>query len=226
MGKHTSDCPLLWNCYSSVSLTCSHADPHVKNANTRKHVITPTQTNDTEHEPLPCYFLRSTAHTNLHVLCVILIRQEGVVTERERSTWRRGEDTGWWHDGWVEIGAIRPVRESFCPSSPVEQEERNWQRRFSSSPSSSFFLLLTTGAECQQPRRLVSVIKRESERKKERYRQAEKERDAYARQKKAGGRNVFWGKKEKINVSSLLQIQCRLKSRRNPQGNRVGLKAC
>lgn len=150
----------------------------------------------------------STCHTLISVYCVIV--EGGRVTEREKSTWWYGEDTvkTWW------LGrdrAIRSVRQSFCPSSPVEQEKKNWQQRFysTSSSSSSFFLLLTTGGKCQQPRRLVSVIKRESQRGKKREIETRRERKTYARQKNAGR---MLGRKEKINVSSLLQIRCRLKS--------------
>lgn len=73
-----------------------------------------------------------------------------------------------------------------------------------------FFSLLELNAN--SPKDLsLSVIKRESKM------ETDRERDTEESQSK----KCWTRKKEKINVSSLLQIRRRLKSQRNPRGNPV-----
>lgn len=144
------------------------------------------------------------------------------MTWRERSVWQYGEDTGWWHAGWVEIGAMGLVRESFCPSSPVEQEERNWQSHLFLPPPPPFFYFFSLYWSWMpdSPEDLsLYVIKRciGGERKNGREIETGTERETDMQDRGKLEEEMLGGwKKEKINVSSLLQIRRRLKSRHNP----------
>lgn len=138
-----------------------------------------------------CIAVSSWTHfTLISVYCVVRTGW----TQKLKRLWVCSADTGWWLVAWVELAWIRSVRESFCPSSPAEQEARNWQQ--------CFLLLL-----CPSPPVFLW-----------------RKRNIRVRQKKAGGRNVgvgVGGGEENLNVSSLLQIRCWLKSWQNPPENLV-----